>query len=208
MIIDMHVHEKAFSPDSVMSLEEAVAAARSKGLDGLCITDHESMGIRMEAEACSQRTGFPLFVGVELATRQGDIVAFGLHTLPSTRRPQAQEVIDHVNRQGGFCFSAHPFRSFGGGLDMHLFQVQGLHGVEVYNGRNDKEDNAAALDVCRRLGLIPLAGSDAHRAHEIGIFATEFPELIDNEAALLDALRSGKGVPVASDGKGSFFPLP
>ena len=50
MLIDMHVHEMRNSSDSFMSLEEIVEQARQIGLDGVCITDHESMGLREYAE--------------------------------------------------------------------------------------------------------------------------------------------------------------
>ena len=47
------MHEKSYSLDSHLSLEEMVAQARKLGLDGLCITDHDSMfnSIKMSALA-------------------------------------------------------------------------------------------------------------------------------------------------------------
>ena len=37
MWIDLHVHEKSFSKDSLLSLEEIASIARQRGLDGVCI---------------------------------------------------------------------------------------------------------------------------------------------------------------------------
>lgn len=46
MLVDMHLHEKTFSTDSFLSLDEIVSIAKAKGLDAVCITDHDSMGLR------------------------------------------------------------------------------------------------------------------------------------------------------------------
>ena len=45
MLMDLHMHEKRNSADSFISLEEIVFRAREMGLDGICITDHDSMGL-------------------------------------------------------------------------------------------------------------------------------------------------------------------
>lgn len=44
MLIDMHMHEMTFSKDSFLKLDEMVRIAKEKGLDAICITDHDSMG--------------------------------------------------------------------------------------------------------------------------------------------------------------------
>ena len=46
MFIDLHMHEKTFSKDSFLSLREMVDIARKKRLDGICITDHDDIGIK------------------------------------------------------------------------------------------------------------------------------------------------------------------
>ena len=77
MLVDMHLHECTYSSDSKISLEEIVTIARSRGLDAVCITDHDSMGLREYAAEYSDRTGFPIFVGIEFFSLQGDITARG-----------------------------------------------------------------------------------------------------------------------------------
>ena len=65
MLVDMHLHESTYSSDSKMTLAEIVSDAKAKGLDGVCITDHDSMGLKEVAEAYSKEVDFPIFVGVE-----------------------------------------------------------------------------------------------------------------------------------------------
>ena len=63
MIIDLHVHEKRNSDDSVLSLEDAVIQARKLGLDGICIMDHDNNHIWNFAKEYSKKVDFPIFVG-------------------------------------------------------------------------------------------------------------------------------------------------
>ena len=76
MLVDLHIHESTFSSDSLMSLEEIVTVARARGLDGICITDHDSMGLKERAERYSREVGFPIFVGVEYYSLWSDCTAW------------------------------------------------------------------------------------------------------------------------------------
>ena len=109
MLVDLHLHESTYSSDSKMTLQEMVEDARAKGQDGICVTDHDSMGLREFAQAYSKEVGFPIFVGVEYYSLWGDITAFGIDSFPK-ERVAAQAFIDHVAAQGGFCIACHPFR--------------------------------------------------------------------------------------------------
>ena len=142
MFIDTHMHEMTYSKDSFLKLDQMVSIARQKGLGGICITDHDSMGLKEYAAEYSARTGFPVFVGIEFFSLQGDIVAFGIDEYPKERIP-AQDFIDLVKAQGGVCFAAHPFRNNNRGLEDNLRRVRGLDGLEVLNG-------STSADACRK----------------------------------------------------------
>ena len=193
MIIDLHVHEEIFSACSRMSLEEAVTFAQYHGLDALCITNHDSLDIA--GSDCLRAVNFPVFVGVEVSTRQGDMLAFGLESLPPFR-PTAQECIDFVAGRDGFACAAHPFRVWNTVLGNCLDSLRGLDGMEVFNGGNDDEENRKAFEVCKRLGLVALGGSDAHRGRDIGSCATWLPEPVTSMRELIWAMRSGRCRPV------------
>ena len=60
MFVDLHMHERTFSKDSFLTLKEIVEIAKEKGLDGVCITDHDDIGIKEYAEQYSRETGFPI----------------------------------------------------------------------------------------------------------------------------------------------------
>lgn len=65
MFIDLHMHECTYSKDSHLKLEEIVELAKKRGLGAVCITDHDDMGLKAYAVEYSEKTGFPIFVGIE-----------------------------------------------------------------------------------------------------------------------------------------------
>ena len=201
MLVDMHLHEKTFSTDSFLSLDEIVSIAKAKGLDAVCITDHDSMGLRETAEGYTRRTGFPIFTGIEFFSLQGDITAWGLESYPDHRIP-AQDFIDLVNAANGFCVSCHPFRNNNRGLEEKLRDVHGLNGVEVLNGSTDVEANRKALRFCRELGLQAIGASDAHTTQQVGKYVTYLPEMVTTLPDFIAELRTLPTRPAIWNGSG------
>ena len=201
MLVDMHLHECTYSSDSKISLEEIVTTARGRGLDAVCITDHDSMGLREYAAEYSDRTGFPIFVGIEFFSLQGDITAWGIEDYPGCR-VDAQDFINHVNEAGGFCVSCHPFRNNNRGLREHLRDVHGLDGVEVLNGSTPLEDNQMALRFCRELGLKAIGASDAHVPQQVGKYVTWLPEMVTTLPDFVTALHTLETRPAIWTGSG------
>ena len=199
MLVDMQLHECTYSSDSKISLEEIVTTARGRGLDAVCITDHDSMGLREYAAEYSDRTGFPIFVGIEFFSLQGDITAWGIEDYPGCR-VDAQDFINHVNEAGGFCVSCHPFRNNNRGLEENLRAVKGLHGVEVLNGSTALEANRRAFSYCRELGLKTIGASDAHTKGQIGKYATWLPEKVDCLKDFVEQLKTRQVRPAVWNG--------
>ena len=199
MLVDMHLHECTYSSDSKINLEEIVTIARGRGLDAVCITDHDSMGLREYAAEYSDRTGFPIFVGIEFLSLQGDITAWGIEDYPGCR-VDAQDFINHVNEAGGFCVSCHPFRNNNRGLEANLRAVKGLHGVEVLNGSTALEANRRAFSYCRELGLKTIGASDAHTMGQIGKYATWLPEKVDCLKDFVEQLKTRQVRPAVWNG--------
>ena len=199
MLVDMHLHECTYSTDSFINLKQIVEIAKFKGLDAVCITDHDSMGLKDYAAEYSREVGFPIFVGIEFFSLWGDITAWGIDSYPD-HRISAQEFIDHVNKAGGFCVSCHPFRNNNRGLEDHLRDVKGLHGVEVLNGSTSLEANRTALRYCRELGLQAIGASDAHVEKQIGKYVTWLPEMVYNTQDFIAQLHNCKTRPAIWNG--------
>lgn len=191
MIIDIHIHEKTFSSDSQLSLEEIVQQAKNMGIDGICITDHDSNQIKEKAKAYSAQANYPIFVGAEVYTLEGDILVFGLDTLPSTRIP-AKDLLELVEEKGGVAIAAHPYRENNRGLKDHLFSLPHISGIEGLNGSTNITNNFRALRTARMMNIPLLGGSDAHNLYQLGRYATIFPDRVRDERDFIEAIKNGE----------------
>lgn len=195
MFIDVHMHEMTYSKDSFLKLDDMVKIAKEKGLGAICITDHDSMGLKGFAREYTERTGFPVFVGIEFFSLQGDIVAFGIDEYPKERIP-AQDFINLVKAQGGVCFAAHPFRNNKRGLEENLLTVRGLDGLEVLNGSTSPEACKIAAEYAKKLNLFTLGASDCHVKEKVGVCATWFPDEVKTTEEFVAAFKKGGMKPV------------
>ena len=153
--LDLHIHSE-HSPDGRMALDEIVACARARGLQGVAVCDHD----RALTETCNA-PDFLLIPGIELSTDRGHLL--GLFV---TEQIEARE----LDACGGLAVMAHPFErsSDAQRLDAYLDR---LDGIEVWNGRADRKNpqaNAMACALAQRAAKPVTAGSDAHLPEEIG----------------------------------------
>lgn len=195
MLIDMHLHEKTYSSDSILDLREMIHRARRMGLDGICITDHESMGLTEKARDMSREMLFPVFVGAEVLTHQGDLLVFGVDHVPH-RLMGAEELVDWVARQGGATISAHPYRQNGRGMGDSLLSLDRLSGVEGLNGSTPFHLNRKAQQAAESRSLPIFGGSDAHHIQQVGKYATSFSGVIRDIKDLVEGIKEGNVDPV------------
>lgn len=195
MLIDMHMHEGTYSSDSFLELKRMVEIGKKKGLDGICITDHDSMGLKEYAKKYSEKVDFPIFVGIEYYSLEGDILAFGIEEYPKERK-SAQEFIDCVKEQGGITIAAHPFRNNNRGLEENLLRVRGLDGIEVLNGSTSIEACRKARNYARYLEVQATGASDCHVEEKIGVYATYFPYDVKDVNEMVDVFKKEKVMPV------------
>ena len=147
------------------------------------------MGLREYAEEYSKKTGFPIFVGIEYFSLQGDILAFGIDHYPE-ERISAQEFIDEVHEQGGVVVSAHPFRHNRRGLEGYLDILKGVDAIEILNGSTLPDAAMVAVQYARKYGFAITGGSDCHYPDKVGICATYFPNEIKTMDDLISAIRN------------------
>lgn len=191
MLFDLHIHQSLHSGDSILKIDEAIEEAKDLGLNGICITDHDDLGLREQAAFLSKKHDFLVIVGVEIYTLDGDLLCYGIEEMPD-RRMTAQETIDFVRARGGVCIAAHPYRHNNRGLKDKMLTVSGLHAIEGYNGRTDDLSNEKAVEVANSLNIPITGGSDSHKPGEIGNFVTQFEDSITDEGAFIEAIKSGR----------------
>ncbi len=209
MVIDLHVHTFPASSCSSMTVDEAIREAKSVGLHGICLTDHNYVWDPFVVADLVKKYDFPVFRGNEITTDQGDVVVFGLEK-DIKGIVKLEDLRGEVLKAGGFIIAAHPFRgflTFGVGklgltlekaMERPLFKL--VDGVEVMNSKVTQKENAFASKVTTALHLPATGGSDAHEPSAVGIFATRFCQAVKDEKGLVEALKSGHYAPLAFRG--------
>jgi predicted metal-dependent phosphoesterase TrpH len=192
---DLQVHTDA-SPCSSTPPEEVVEAALEAELDGIAITDHDTMqNVSVVAEHAPSR--LEVIPAVEVTTTQGHLLALGVEEPPSPDTDPLTAIVD-THRQGGVAVLSHPFDSLRQRYTNDLDAIaDAVDGVEVINSRCVRERfNREASEFAERYEVAKTGGSDAHFPHEIGRAVTNC------QGPVLDAIREGATVP---DGRGRYL---
>ena len=172
--IDLHCHSW-FSADGVSSPEELIVSAKSKGLHGFAITDHNTCDAYhyMVDNGFARRDGQPVdgflvLPGVEVSTADGHLLCIGV-VLPQMKGAPAVEVARAVRAAGGLAIPAHPYDRFRAGIREDTLEKLTVDAIEVFNAAiSFRGYNDQARAHAERRGLPMIAGSDAHHESAIG----------------------------------------
>lgn len=188
MLFDLHVHT-TLSACSQLDIKDILQLARGRGLDGVCITDHDTMDIRHQLTEGIQPNGLVVVFGMEYSTSLGDFLVFApTHKIPP--RLSAERLLSTVEDMGGVAVAAHPFRS-GRSVSEKLIKLGLCTAVESINGRNTPQENMAVEQWIERYDLFQCGGSDAHTIPELGTYATRFLVPVSTRTDLIQALKHG-----------------
>jgi predicted metal-dependent phosphoesterase TrpH len=204
MLIDLHTHSRALSWDSDLSLDELIERAQAKGLDGICLTEHDYFWDAQELRSAGQRHGFIVLPGVEINTEEGHFLCFGIERYVYGMHRWG-ELAEHIRGAGGAMIAAHPYRrqmpwrperesAYSEALARARANpaYAACVAMELVNGRGSDAENGFAARLCEATGLAGVAGSDAHELRDIGRCATEFDDRIEDLEGLIAALRAGR----------------
>jgi len=190
--LDLHVHSH-HSPDSTLTIQAIVETLAERGLNGFALTDHNS--VSGHAELAEWQAKFPallLVPGVEVSTREGHLLAYGVAEVPPVGRPVA-DTIDWVVLHGGVPVLSHPYR-LSHGVGRSVVESAPVNTIEVVNGHNSPRTNRRAAAAASRRRLGATGGSDVHELSDLGRAYTVFPDGTSGVDAALAALRDGRTV--------------
>jgi hypothetical protein len=168
LTIDLHVHT-SYSPCSNLSLRTIETVARKRGLDGIAITDHNTIAGALELKSLASQ--IMVIVAEEIRTREGEIIGYFLtDTIPPAL--SVRETIQEIKRQGGLVSIPHPFdtlrtsRLGRAALEKIISEVDM---IEVFNSRDLlQQTDSEFIEELKKKGVVPVVGSDAHQRWEIG----------------------------------------
>lgn len=193
--IDPHVHSQG-SYDGHEPVELILEHAAEIGLDGVVITDHDTVEESNYAAEIAEEYGLLGIPGVEVSTANGHLLAIGVDETPAPGEP-IQETVDTVWDMGGAAIVPHPFQRSRHGVRRRHIPV--ADAIEVYNSmlftgyRNRRANVYAVQNDYPKVGA-----SDAHSLLNVGRAFTEIdldesmedPNAVDAET-IIRKIREG-----------------
>ena len=167
MRIDLHNHT-CYSRDSSNTFEDYRQFYTRGAFGVLAITDHGTIEGALEFK---RRDDFPVIVGQEINTLEGEIIGLYLgESIPEGMT--AWQSVSAVKSQGGLIYVPHPFLRGGG----HPIHPEVLHClvpfIDIIEAKNASipfdSANVKAAEFASDHRILAGAGSDAHLPVEIG----------------------------------------
>lgn len=187
MLIDLHTHTAPWSGCAYIDPEESVRLAARHGIDGVCITEHDILWPKGQAERLADKYGILVLRGMEISTQDGHVLVFGvdeyINGMSDVRRLK-----EFVDAAGGAMVLAHPARiKFTNITEEDMPSL--FDAIEVLNYGDSAAATAFVKDLAQRTGMKGTGGSDSHGPSEIAFRATEFDAKIKDVHDLVEALK-------------------
>ena len=189
--IDFHVHT-CYSSDSSITLKEVVVFAKKRGLDGVAITDHNTVkgALKLKTE------DILVIPGIEVSTREGHLLGMNI-TAQIPSKLGIAETVQRIHEAGGVAVAPHPFAFY---KSPPSRSIGCYDAVEVMNASSVPFSVLTCLNkrFAEELCLPQTGGSDSHYAPEIGSAYTivDADSEIDEVVAALkrgDTIPAGRG---------------
>jgi len=183
-IFDMHLHLDLRSRCSNLSLDN-LKSSLSKKIDGICFTDHWLLNPKRSYPI----RNIKVFYGVELDCVLGDVLAYGIDSIPLRKRNlPANTIIDHIHKQGGIAVCAHPFSNRHDGFGKYVFDYD-FDAIEV-NGTILEGLQVKAEKAAIEMDIPTIGGSDAHSYRQLNTMVTKFEVPIDSMDDIVKAIKN------------------
>jgi predicted metal-dependent phosphoesterase TrpH len=181
--LDLHVHTTR-SSDAHTKLDELVPSIRRAGIDGLAITDHNTLS----TDALKETLIIP---GIEISSRDGHIIGLGLQS-PVPRGLSADETIREIRKLGGISIVVHPYELFRSAINPEILTtmpdaMEVVNSGSLFHSFTWKRARVFAQD-----HHLPMtAGSDSHIPETIGNAFTTIDCESKTVETVLSAIRQG-----------------
>jgi len=181
--IDLHVHTVE-SPDAHTKREDLPTIIKSRGLDGVAITEHNKF-VPPKLDAL-------VLPGVEISSAEGHIIALGIQDMIQPKL-SADETIRRIHMQDGVAIIPHPYDPVCQCVKVARLTVM-PDAVETVNADalSFMISNWLARRDADRFKLPQVGGSDSHIPETIGDAYTVIDANSTNVRDILDAIRAGK----------------
>lgn len=172
---DLHTHTH-YSKCSNLRPEVLLKTAKERGLNGIAVTDHNTIEGALKIKGLNKDRNFEVIVGEEITTEYGDVLAYYLRK--HIKATDFFGVVDEIKKQNGLIVIPHPFRTSIN--PYHKFKIpfdelkDKIDAIECFNARTLPGDNNKADKIADKLDIAKTGGSDTHFKFEIGTAYTLF----------------------------------
>ncbi len=164
MRYDLHIHTK-YSKCASLDPLDILKIAKKRELDGIAVTDHNTMEGALKVSKLNKDKDFEVVVGSEIKTNLGDVLVY--YQTEEIKEREFPSVLDKIKEQGGFACVAHPCRIVPWNKFKGDFSKVDCC-VETFNSRTLPFENVRASKIAKKHNLVGLGGSDAHFKFDIG----------------------------------------
>jgi predicted metal-dependent phosphoesterase TrpH len=170
MRFDMHVHSLHSERCGWMRPERLIERALKIKLDGLAVTDHNTISGALDVFDIvrDEQMDLTIVIGEEISTDRGEVLAYFINK--EINPGSFAEVLTKIKQAGGISAIPHPFDK----LRHHAVRLTRddicfFDCIEVFNARClSKTYNDLAYNFAKDFNLAIIAGSDAHFLNEVG----------------------------------------
>lgn len=158
--LDLHLHSM-YSDDATGSPKDIIKFVKKKGLDGISITDHNTIEGSLKALKLAPKN-FTVVPGVEISTLDGHILGLDIKENIS-RSLSIEETVERIIDVGGIAIVPHLFRNMSGIKIENLKKINNkIPAIEVYNSCSLPRTNIKSAKVAMKFNLGGIGGSDSH----------------------------------------------
>ncbi len=211
---ETHMHTYPVSACARVGVRETLEFYKSKGYDGVFITNHFLDGnINIDASESyenkiefffsdyeqgleiGKEIGIKVFCGIEMSHRGTDFLVYGLDKEWFLQNPQIMDMkikdkLQFVLDNGGYVIHAHPYRE-ARYIDHIRIYPRLINAVEGINACRTELENKMAISYAENYDFPITAGSDNHSAGKQGLLAgvmTEEP--IESELDYIERVKN------------------
>ena len=186
--VDLHVHTNASNDASINPKLLVDRLYAHPIVKGVAITDHNTFeGYYQTRKLASAYKDLLIIPGIEVTTREGDLILLGIEEKPAYASP-LETVVNFAKEKAAVIVVPHPFRVSGIGDKAETIPADA---VEIMNPWATPQQNKLAEQLAKARNLPGVAGSDAHKLEELYTAYTEVdaePD-VDN---VLKAIKMGR----------------
>jgi predicted metal-dependent phosphoesterase TrpH len=182
--LDLHIHSQ-YSEDGAGTPSEIAKIIKKKGLDGMAITDHNTIKGGLSALKVATKD-FIVISGIEISTRDGHIIALNVKE-NIAKGLTVEETVEKIIDIGGTPIVPHVFRSMSGIKEKKLKNiVKKIPAIEVFNACSVSQTNLKTMKLAKKYNIGGTGGSDSH----IPNFAGEAYTTFDTNTFTIDSIIS------------------